>query len=74
MSFGTKILAVATTTPDLQATGPLLGNTTTLYSTNTDQGLEYDDTATTGTTIGDINLAFRVWDTTDAIRIITLAP
>jgi hypothetical protein len=73
-SFGDKILAVATTTADLQATTPLLGSPAVTYSTSADQGLEYDDTASTGSTVGKVNLALNAYNTSDAVRIITLAP
>jgi hypothetical protein len=74
ISFGTKILAVATSTAELQATTPQFGVTGVTYSTSTDQGLEYNDAATTGSTVGKVNLTFNVYNTADAIRIITLAP
>jgi hypothetical protein len=74
VSFGTKIVAVATSTADLQATHVKLGKPGVTYSTSTDQALEYNDAATTGTTVGKVNLDFHVYDTSDAVRVITLAP
>jgi hypothetical protein len=74
VSFGSKILAIATTTADLQATTPRLGAAGVTYSTSTDQGLEHNDIAGTGTTVGKINLTLTVYNTSDAIRVITLAP
>jgi hypothetical protein len=73
VSFGTKVLAVATSTADLEQTAALLGNPAVTYSTSADQGLEYDDSVTAGAT-GVLNLAFNVYDNTDAVRVITLAP
>lgn len=74
VSFGSKILAVASTTASLRATAPLLGSPTTAYGTASDQGLEYNDVAGTGSTVGKINLTFNVSSGTDAVRVITLAP
>ena len=74
ISFGTKILAVATSTADLQATNAKLGKPGVTYSTSTDQALEHNDAAATGTTVGKVNLDFHVYDTSDAVRVITLAP
>jgi hypothetical protein len=73
VAFGTKILAVATSTTDLQATSPAFGIAGTTYSTSTDQGLEYNDTATLSTQ-DKVTMNFHVYNTADAIRIITLAP
>jgi hypothetical protein len=73
ISFGSKILAVATTTTDLQGSAGLLGNPSVVYATNTDEGLEYNDSATTGTTVGKVDLSFNIYGSTDDVRVITLA-
>jgi hypothetical protein len=73
VSFGSKILAVATTTTDLQGSAGLLGNPSVVYATNTDEGLEYNDSATTGTTVGKVDLSFNIYGSTDDVRVITLA-
>jgi hypothetical protein len=72
--FGTKVLATATTTADLQATTPLLGAAGTTYPTSTDQGLEYDDSATRWIDKTGVDVSLNSWSASDAIRIITLAP
>jgi hypothetical protein len=73
VGFGTKVLAIATSTADLQATTPTFGLAGTTYSTSVDQGLEYNDTATLSTQ-DKVTMNFHVYNTADAIRIITLAP
>jgi hypothetical protein len=72
--FGTKVLATATTTADLQATTPLLKAPNTTYSTNTDQGLEFDDSVTKYTDQTGINYTLNSYTASDAARVITLAP
>jgi Putative Ig domain/Immunoglobulin I-set domain len=72
--FGTKVLATATTTADLQATTPLLGNPGTTYPTSTDQGLEFDDSVTKYVDQTGINYTLNSYTASDAVRIITLAP
>jgi hypothetical protein len=74
ISFGSQILAIAASTADLQATAAQFGKPGVTYSTSTDQGLEYNDSATTGTTVGKVNLDFNAYNTSDAVRVITLAP
>jgi hypothetical protein len=59
---------------DLLIGSPVLGSPTVTYSTSADQGLEFDDTASTGSTVGKVNLALNVYNTSDAVRVITLAP
>jgi hypothetical protein len=73
VSFGTKVLAVATSTAGLQATAPTFGVPGTTYSTSADQGLEYNDTATLSTQ-STVSMSLHVYNTADAIRVITLAP
>ncbi|HEV7656587.1 MAG TPA: putative Ig domain-containing protein [Mycobacteriales bacterium] len=73
VSFGTKVLGVATSTAGLQATAPAFGVPGTTYSTSADQGLEYNDTATLSTQ-STVSMSFHGYNTADAIRIITLAP
>jgi hypothetical protein len=73
VAFGDQVLAVATSTADLQATTPILGAAGTTYSTASDQGLEFDDSATV-TAPATVSMNLTVYNTADAIRIITLAP
>jgi hypothetical protein len=73
VAFGTKVLAVATSTAELQATTAAFGVTGTTYSISPDQGLECNDAATL-TTQDKVSMTFHVYNTADAIRVITLAP
>jgi PKD repeat protein len=72
--FGTKVLGMATTTADLQATKPLFGAAGTTYPTSTDQGLEFDDSATKWIDQTGVDFSLDSWSASDGIRIITLAP
>lgn len=72
LNFGTRVLAVASTGRDLQATAPTFGLPGTTYSTSGDQGLEYNDSATV--VGGTVNISLNVYSTSDAVRIITEAP
>jgi hypothetical protein len=72
--FGTKVLATATSTADLQATTTLLGNPGTTYPTGTGQGLEFDDSVTKYVNQTGIDYTLNSWTASDAVRIITLAP
>ena len=71
--FGTKVLAVATSTADLQATATLRYPLTT-YPTDTDQGLEFDDSVTKYVDQTGINYTLNSYTAGDNARIITLAP
>jgi hypothetical protein len=71
--FGTKVLATATTTADLQATTPLFAAPGTTYPTSTDQGLEFDDSVTKFVDQSGVNYTLNSWTASDAVRIITLA-
>jgi hypothetical protein len=73
-SFGTKVLATATSTTDLQATTTLLGNPATAYPTGADQGLEFDDSVTKYVDQTGINYTLNSYTASDAARVITLAP
>ncbi|HEV7653510.1 MAG TPA: hypothetical protein VGP36_02080 [Mycobacteriales bacterium] len=72
--FGTKVLATATSTADLQATTALFGAPGTAYSSRADQGLEFDDTATRWIDQNGIDFSLNSWSASDAVRIIALAP
>jgi hypothetical protein len=72
--FGTKVLATATTTADLQATTPLFAAPGTTYSTRADQGLEFDDSATKWIDQTGVDFSLNSWNVSDAVRIITVAP
>jgi hypothetical protein len=54
----------------------VLGHPGTTYSTSPDQGAErwYGDTVTKTADGKGVNLTFSVYNTSDAVRIITLAP
>jgi hypothetical protein len=71
--FGTTVLATATSTTDLQATTQF-GAASTTYSTNPDQGLEYDDSVTKRTDQTGVDYTLNSWNASDAARIFTLAP
>jgi hypothetical protein len=72
--FGTKVLATATTTADLESTTPLLGAPGTTYSARADQGLEFDDSATEWVDQTGVDFSLNSWSVSDAVRVITLAP
>jgi hypothetical protein len=72
--FGTKVLATATSTADLQATTAVFGVPGTTYSTSADQGLEFDDSVTKYVDQTGVNYTLNSWSASDAVRIITLAP
>ena len=72
--FGTKVLATATTTADLQSTTALFGNPGTTYSTRADQVLEFDDSATKWIDQTGVDFSLNSWNVSDAVRVITLAP
>jgi hypothetical protein len=61
VAFGAKVLAIATSTADLQATTPAFGVPATTYSTSPDQGLEYNDAATL-TTQDKVTMTFNVYN------------
>jgi Putative Ig domain len=73
-AFGERVLGVATTGADLQATTALLGNPGTTYSTSPDQGLESTDHVTVSPAQDVVTLDLSVYNTSDAVRVITLAP
>ena len=72
--FGTKVLATATSTADLESTTALLGAPGTTYSTRDDQGLEFDDSATKSTDQTGVTFSLNSWSVSDGVRVITLAP
>ncbi|HEV7657260.1 MAG TPA: hypothetical protein VGP36_21375 [Mycobacteriales bacterium] len=72
--FGTKVLATATSTADLQATTALFKAPGTTYPTSTDQGLEFDDSVTKYVDQTGINFTLNSYNASDAARVITLAP
>jgi Putative Ig domain/Immunoglobulin I-set domain len=72
--FGTKVLATATSTADLQVTTALFGASGTAYPTGTDQGLEFDDSVTKYVDQTGVNYTLNSWNASDAVRIITQAP
>jgi Regulator of chromosome condensation (RCC1) repeat len=72
--FGTKVLATATNSADLQATAPLFKAPTTTYPTDSDQGLEFDDSVTKYVDQTGINYTLNSYTASDDVRIITLAP
>ncbi|HEV7656510.1 MAG TPA: putative Ig domain-containing protein [Mycobacteriales bacterium] len=74
VQFGERVLGVATTATDLQATAGLLGNPGTTYATTPDQGLESPDAMTIWSSQDTITLDLSVYSGSDAVRIITLAP
>ncbi|MBX3015935.1 MAG: cadherin-like domain-containing protein [Caldilineaceae bacterium] len=74
VSFSQPILGIIKSSDGLLATNALLGAPGTTYATNTAQGLEaYDDNAWFSNGGSTLHLWLNVYDTSDALRIITPA-
>jgi hypothetical protein len=76
LAFPTPILGIAVLSADLQATTPVLGHPGTSYSTSPDQGAErwYGDSIARTADGKGLSLTFSVYNTSDAVRIITAVP
>lgn len=74
ISFSQAILGVITSSDGLLATNALLGDPGTTYATTADQGLEsYDDNAWFSNGGRTLHLWLNVYNTSDAVRILTPA-
>jgi hypothetical protein len=73
VTFGSRILAVATTTADLRATAARFGSAGTAYPTTADQGVDVNDVAKVAAA-DRIDLRLAVGAASDALRVFTLAP
>ncbi len=73
VSFSQPILGVIKTSNGLLASNAMLGAVGTAYGNTTAQGLEYDDNAWFSNEGRTLHLWLNVYDTSDALRIITPA-
>lgn len=74
VTFAQPILGILKTSDALLRTNALLGNPGTTYATGTDQGIEdYDDSVSFSNAGKTLNLHLTVWNTSDALRVITPA-
>jgi len=74
VTFAQPILGILKSGGALLSTNAMLGNPGTTYATGTDQGIEdYDDSVSFSNAGKTLTLHLTVWNTSDALRVITPA-